>query len=526
MPIITRRTALGGLAATGAVALAPAILTAQQLFTAYPFRLGVAAGEPASDGFVIWTRLAPDPLAEHGGMPMVAMPVPVDWTVASDEHFKTVVAKGSALARPELGHSVHVEVAGLEPARPYWYRFAIGRERSIAGRAKTLPLEHAALDRVRLGVCGCQHYEDGYYTAYRHLAREDVDFVYHYGDYIYEGRDTPDPMSGDGRPRRRVREHVGQLLFDLADYRRRYAQYKLDPDLQAAHAAHAWFPVFDDHEVENNWVGLIDQENDPPEVFALRRAAAFQAYYENMPFRRSSFPTPGGMHIHRRAKIGNLVDLHLLDTRQFRSDQPCDDGFKPYCAGWDDPKAEIMGREQEAWLATALREKRARWNVVAQQVMVMPLDRRVDDDADGKDRGPIRNMDSWAAYNVPRERVLRQFAGHGNVVVLTGDEHQNFAGELRTDGGKGEAVAVEFVGTSITSGGDGADKRFGADRILAENPFLKWSNDRRGYMVCEASADSFVTRYRTVDRITTPDAPIATAAAMTVAHGEPALVVA
>ena len=327
-------------------------------------------------------------------------------------------------------------------------------------------------------------------------------------------------MNGDGRPRRVVREHVGQLLYSLDDYRRRYAQYKLDPDLQAAHAAAAWFPAFDDHEVENNWVGLIDQKGDPAEVFALRRAAAFQAYYENMPFRRTSFPGATGMHIYRRARIGGLVDLHLLDTRQFRTDQPCDDGFKPYCSGWDAPGAQVIGFEQEAWLAASLREKRPRWNVVAQQVMMMPLDRRTGDEPAGKNQGPIRNMDSWGAYNAPRERVLRQFAGHGNVVVLTGDEHQNFAGELRTRGGTGEAVAVEFVGTSISAGGDGAEKRAGADRILADNPFLRWSNDRRGYMVCEATADTFTTRYRTVDRVSVADAPVATAATATVTRGQ------
>jgi alkaline phosphatase D len=518
MPPITRRATLGSLASGAALALAPAIVRAQQLFTAYPFRLGVAAGDPSSDGFVIWTRLAAEPLAEHGGMPMA--PVAVDWEVASDEHLATIVARGSALARPELAHAVHVEVTGLQPDRPYWYRFTIGRERSIAGRAWTLPLAHAANTRVRLGVCGCQNYEDGFFTAFRHLAEEDVDFVFHYGDYIYEGRDNPEPMTADGRPRRRVREHEGQLLYSLDDYRRRYTQYKLDPDLQAAHAAAAWFPVFDDHEVENNWTGLIDQENDPPEIFALRRAQAFQAYYEHMPFRRASFPRPGAMQIHRRAKVGTLLDLHLLDTRQFRTDQPCGDGFKPYCPGWDDPAAQIMGLGQEAWLAAALHEKRARWNAIAQQVMVMPLDRRTHDEP-----APIRNMDSWGAYNVPRERVLSRLAGLGNAVVLTGDEHQNFAGELRTHGGQGEAVAVEFVGTSISSGGDGADKRAGNERIMAENPFLKFTNDRRGYLTCEVTPESWTTRYQVVERVSTPDAPRLTAATITVPHGRPELTI-
>lgn len=513
---LTRRSALQGLAAAGALGAAPAILRAQQLFTAYPFRLGVAAGDPAADGFVAWTRLAPEPLERHGGMPMA--PVAVDWQVASDEHFGTIVARGQALARPELAHSVHVEVTGLQPDRPYWYRFTVGRERSVTGRARTLPLAGASNERVRFGVVGCQNYEDGWFTAYRHLSQEDLAFVFHYGDYIYEGRGSPVAMGYDGQPRRFVRAHDGQLLFDLDDYCRRYAQYKMDVDLQAAHAAHAWFPVFDDHEVENNWVGEIDQENDPPAVFALRRAAAFQAYYEHMPFRAASFPTPGGMAIHRRAKVGTLLDLHLLDTRQFRTDQPCGDGFKPHCAGWDDPKAQIMGVPQEQWLERALREKRARWNAIAQQVMVMPLDRRT-----GDEPAPIRNMDSWAGYDVPRERVLSKLAGYGNAVVLTGDEHQNFAGELRTRAGMGEAVAVEFVGTSISSGGDGADVRKGSDRIMNENPFLRYTNDRRGYLTCDVDAQAWRTDFRTVARVTVPDAPVTTAASFAVEHGTPAL---
>jgi len=510
---LTRRALIGGAVA---LAGAPAILRAQQLFTAYPFRLGIAAGEPAANGFVIWTRLAPEPLAEHGGMPMQL--VSVDWQVASDDRFATIVAKGSALARPELAHSVHVEVDGLLPDRQYWYRFTVGRERSIAGRARTLPMAGAPLDHLRFAVAGCQNYEDGLFTAYRHLAQEDAAFVFHYGDYIYEGRSSPISMGYDGKPRRFVRAHEGQLLFDLNDYRRRYAQYKMDTDLQAAHAAAAWFATFDDHEVENNWTGDTDQENDPPEIFALRRAAAFQAYYEHMPFRRASFPGPNGMQIHRRATIGNLVDLHLLDTRQFRTDQPCGDGFKPFCKGESDPAAQVMGVTQEASLNAAFKQRSARWNAVAQQVMMMPLDRRI-----GDEPSPIRNMDSWAGYDVPRERMLKQFGQLNNVVVLTGDEHQNYAGELRTHGGAGDPVAVEFVGTSISSGGDGADRRAGTERIIAGNPFLHYTNDRRGFLMCDVSPQRWQTQFRTIDRVSVPDAPIKTAATAVVEFGRPSL---
>ncbi|KQM86569.1 alkaline phosphatase [Sphingomonas sp. Leaf23] len=513
--LLTRRGFVG---ATALLVGAPAILRAQQLFAAYPFRLGVAAGDPSSDGFVLWTRLAPDPLAEHGGMPMAAMPV--EWIVASDEGMRNVLAKGEAIARPELGHSVHVEVAGLQPARPYWYRFQIGRERSQRGRVRTLPAAGTPVDRVRFAVVGCQNYEAGLFTAYRHMALEEVDFAFHYGDYIYEGRTTPGSIGHDGLPRRVVREHLGQDLYDLADFRRRYAQYKLDPDLQAAHAATAWFPTFDDHEVEDNWVGLADKRGTPPEIFALRRAAAFQAWYEHSPVRRSAFPTGDGIQAYRRATIGNLVDLHLLDTRSYRSDQPCDDGFEPVCAGVRDPNAQVLGPTQEQWLGRNLAQRAARWNAIAQQVMVMPLDRR---DADGA--VPIRNMDSWAAYDAPRERFLRQLKGQ-NAVVLTGDEHQTFAGELRTNAGTGDKVAVELVTTSISSGGDGADVRAGNERLMTNNPYLKFTGDRRGYAVCDVTRDRWVTQARAVRSVSEPDAPVSTLATFTIPAGEPTLSIA
>jgi len=176
MAMLTRRHFVG----TGAAALvaAPAIVRAQTRWRGNPFSLGVAAGDPAPDGFVIWTRLALAPLEPHGGMPIA--PVPATWEVASDERFRTVVARGSTVARPELAHSIHVEVAGLTPGRPYFYRFEAGGERSPVGRARTFPLATHTPQRLRLGVAGCQDYQAGYYTAFRHLADEELDFVFHY----------------------------------------------------------------------------------------------------------------------------------------------------------------------------------------------------------------------------------------------------------------------------------------------------------------------------------------------------------
>lgn len=513
---VSRRAFVGGLGASGLLLGAPGILRAQQLFTAWPFTLGVAAGDPSSDGFVIWTRLAPDPLAEHGGMPIA--PVAVEWEVATDERFRMVVAKGTAIARPELAHAVHVEVTGLRPGRPHFYRFMVGRERSMRGRAKTLPAAGSTVGQVRFGVAGCQAYEDGLYTAYRHMAGEDLDFIYHYGDYIYENRGAPVRFSYDGNPRPFVRQHIGQEITSLDDYRRRYAQYKLDADLQAAHAAAAWFPTFDDHEVDNNWVQDIAEDGTPPEVFRMRRAMAMQAYYEHMPFRRASFPNGSAMQIHRRAVIGDLVDLHLLDTRQFRSDQPCGDSLKAWCKDVADPKAQVLGEAQEKWLAANLGQKAARWNMVAQQVMMMPLDRKLEDV-----EGVSRNLDSWGGYDVPRERLFERFKGLRNVVVLTGDEHQNYAGELRTRNGTGDVAAVEFVATSISSGGDGADHRAGNDRIEAANPFLKYTNDRRGYLLCDVTPQRWQTAFRTVEKVSVPGMPVNTARIASVEHGSNAL---
>jgi alkaline phosphatase D len=504
-----RRQFIAGAAAT--TLAAPAILRAQTVFRAYPFALGVAAGDPASDGFVIWTRLAPDPLDPNGGMAMA--PMNVEWEVASDRQFNTIVAHGTEVAHPELAHSIHVELTGLAPARPYYYRFRAAGEKSISGRATTLPAAGASPQSLRFGVCGCQHYEDGYYAAYRHMAEEDLAFVYHYGDYIYEDR-------GDAVHRARgdvlevaVRRQVGQKCFSLGDYRQRYGQYKSDPDLQRAHAAHTWFATFDDHEVADDWVSGHDWDNSPD--FYLRRAAAFQAWYEHMPVRRALRPRWDSISMYRSARYGNLVQLDFLDTRQFRTDQPCNDGFVPVCPGVEDPNAAVLGPEQEAWLARNLARPEARWSAVAQQVMMMSLDRRI-----ANEPSRILNMDSWAGYEVPRRRLLARMRGLDNVVVLTGDEHQNFAGLLHD---RDAAVAVEFVGTSITSDGDGADRREGAAQILAENPQLKFSNYQRGYLTCDVTPDEWRTNFMVMDHVSTPDGTLSKRATWAVARGDVAL---
>ena len=309
---------------------------AQQLFAEYPFSLGVASGDPLPDGVVLWTRLAPRPLENGGGMPPA--PLDVAWEVARDRLFRNIEQKGTATAYPELAHSIHVEVQGLEPAREYFYRFRVGREISQIGRTRTAPAAGAAVDRLRFAVCGCSNYEDGYFSVYRRISEGDFDFVLHTGDYIYESRPT------NGRLDRKVRQHLGNELFSITDYRLRYAQYKTDDDLRAAHQSAPFVMSWDDHEVANNYAGDAGNDDTPREVFLLRRAAAFQAYYEHMPLRRAAFPSGSRMQIYRRLQFGSLADLSVLDTRQYRSDQACGDGARTGCADAMDDEAHDARR--------------------------------------------------------------------------------------------------------------------------------------------------------------------------------------
>lgn len=513
---LSRRALLGG-----GLALAAAPAYAQSLggvgFIDYPFALGVASGDPSPDGFVIWTRLAPRPLdPDHG---LAAKPVSVAWEVAEDRGFKTIAAKGTATAWPEVAHSLHVEVAGLAPDRSYFYRFLAGGERSPIGRSRTLPAPGASLKSLRFGVIGCQHFEYGLYTAFRMLGRDVPDFVYHYGDYIYEGRGGPQMIRYEtGEPLPTVRRYLGDEIYSLDDYRRRYAQEKLDLDLQFAHAAAPWLVSYDDHEVVNNWTGDHTDEDVPPDVFRVRRAAALQAWYENTPVRRRVAPVDGASAMYRGFRFGDLLDARVLDTRQFRSPQPCGDKYgTTICAAVGDPKAEIVGRAQEKWLVDGVAGSKARWKAVLQQVMMMDLDRGRDDAA------KTINPDSWAGYAMPRDRLLTslQRRGAGNLVVLTGDEHQNFGGELRATTARPDSapVGIEFVLTSATSGGDGQDLRPGSDKILARNPGLKFINDQRGYGLCTVTPDRFETAFRVLDQVSRPGGVISTRATLTVPSG-------
>jgi alkaline phosphatase D len=407
-----------------------------------------------------------------------------------------------------LAHSVHVEVDGLEPDRPYWYQFRAGSEVSAIGRTRTLPRTGMMPDRLRFAFASCQHYETGLFTAYRHMAAEDLQLVFHLGDYIYEG---------PGRDNQ-VRKHHGLELLQLDDYRARYAQYKLDADLQAAHAAFPWIVTPDDHEVDNNYAGEISERLDPRDVFLLRRAAAYQAYYEHMPLRRTSLPRGPSLQLYRQLAFGDLASFFVLDTRQYRTDQPCGDRAGAPCPGVSDPAATLLGADQERWLFDGLDQSRARWNVLPQQVMMARVDL-----APGADERV--SMDQWSAYDAGRTRLMRFFAERrpSNPVVLTGDIHSSWVNDLRVDfrDPASPTVATEFVGTSISSGGDGSESAARAATLMAENPFVKYYNARRGYVSCALGAGRLEAAYRLLPFVSRPDAPIATAATFVVESGRP-----
>ena len=421
-----------------------------------------------------------------------------------------VVQSGTATARPEWSHSVHVEVSGLRPGRWYWYRFKVGSEVSPKGRTRTAPPADVMAERLRFAFVSCQHYEAGLFTAYDHLAREDLDLVVHLGDYIYEG------PAADGR----VRRHLGGECFALDDYRLRYALYRTDPHLQAAHATAPWIVTWDDHEVANNYAADIAAKPAQQASFLARRAAAYQAYFEHMPLRRSALPKGPEMLLYRRLDFGRLAQFHVLDTRQYRTPQPLGDGLKTPSPALLDPRGTLMGDRQRDWLFSGLGRSPANWNILAQQVMMARVDRTGGNEVK-------YSMDQWPGYEFERRRVLRHFREQQvkNPVVITGDIHSHWANELIADFDELDSpvVGTEFVGTSISSGGDGAAAPKSHDHLLAENPFLKFFNAERGYVRCEVTPQTWRTDYRTVPFVTKPGAPLVTRASFVVESGRPQL---
>jgi alkaline phosphatase D len=471
-----------------------------------PFQLGIASGDPTPTSVMLWTRLAPRPQEPEGGM--TGQRVGVNWEVANDEGFSQIVKKGRATAAPELSYSIHIDVDGLDPDRWYFYRFAVADATSPVGRLRTTPAS-TTTKPLRFAFCSCNHYEQGLYTAFQHMSREEIDLVTHLGDYIYEYA----PIAG------RARLHTGLEVRTLDDYRRRYALYKADPMLQAAHLRCPWVVTWDDHEVDNNYAGSVSEnEMDADEHVRERRAAAYQAWWEHQPVRVPRARSWADLNITRAIDWGALARFWVLDSRQYRSNQACGDGIvKVPCGDWASPARTLLGAPQERWLGQGMAASRSRWQVLANQTMLASVDSAVGPDV-------VESMDSWSGYPSAQSRMVSAIAetARNRTVVITGDNHANWVNEIRTRGKTGTQVATEFLGTSITSGGDGAERStWFSDAVAAENPQVKWQNNRRGYVVCEVAPDTWRAEYRTVEYVSRPDAPLQTPSKWRLTQGRP-----
>lgn len=446
-----------------------------------PFPLGVASGEPSRDGFVIWTRIT-DLQAD----------VPVAFEIAEDEGFRRIIRTGRALAARGRGGAVHVEVAGLAPGRPYFYRFHLGRAVSRIGRTLTVP---ANPQRLRFAATSCQHWEHGWFSAYRDMVTAGAECVVQLGDYIYERSFGSGPsVRAFGAPEPRT----------LEDYRARHALYRTDPDLAAAHAAMPFLVSWDDHEVENDYAANVGGTTVDPQRFLRRRAAAYQAYLEHMPIRPSMLRASGELRLYRRAAWGSLATFHILDTRQYRSRPPCFDPERPRsrvlqsCEAAVAPDATILGAAQERWLAQGLAGERARWTLIAQQTLFSRL---------FLPGGPAeRYSDIWDGYAAGRDRLVQHLSSGQirNPIILSGDVHSFWVNDVtqRFDDARAPTIATEFVTTCLAS-------RNAPGSLIGQasglNPHVRFlDNSVSGYVLVDLDCHRLTTDLRAVESLTDP----------------------
>ncbi len=490
----------------------------------YPFSLGVASGSPRPTAIVLWTRIQPDPLAAASVAPV---PLQVRWEMAEDSTFKRIIATGKAAALPELGHSVHVDVAGLRPDRWYWYRFMLGDAVSPTGRTRTAPASDAMPAALRFAFASCQHWEFGHYAAHRHIADAAPELVVFLGDYIYEW--GPYDLAHPPAPRERSNECV-----TLENYRARYAQYKSDPNLQAAHCAAPWIVTWDDHEVANDYASDRDERLDPG--FLARRAAAYQAFYEHMPIRLPALPSGpqrfAHLRLYERYDWGRLARFHVLDNRQYRSYQACpapgrggSRSVTSSCTERTDAARTLLGPVQEAWLGDGFASSGATWNILAQQTL-MAQATQVPISRPGEGRFWT---DGWDGYPAARKRLFDSIARHRpvNPLVISGDVHTFYACDLKPDfdrpaSADNPIIASEFCGTSITSDSRPQSR---IDRYVAQNPHIHFGRgDRRGFVMMDVSPEHTVAHLMGVDDVGRADSGVAALAHFTVEDGRPGMV--
>jgi alkaline phosphatase D len=517
-PELSRREVLQAAMGLAATAMLPLPLRAATpanpaRFTAYPFSLGVASGYPRADRVTLWTRLAPEPLQADGGM--WGDVVHLDWEIARDDSFRQIVQSGSVRAAPELAHSARVTVRGLNPDHDYFYRFICADAVSRVGRTRTLPALDARPDHFRLAFGSCQHFEQAWFSAHRHIVADDVDLMIFLGDYIYESN------WGDDL----VRRHHGGEATSLAEYRVRHAQYKTDADLQTAHAMIPWIYTWDDHEVDNDYAGAQSEHLAPS--FLARRAAAYQAFYEHQPLPLDMHPVGADMRIYTQLDVGRLARIHIVDNRQYRSPQPCPSEYKgggstdvqpKDCAMVNAPAQTMLGSAQEAWLDRSFAESSAQWNLLAQQTLFARFD-----GAPGPER--LVWTDGWDAYPAARNRLLQGLRKHKvrNPLILGGDIHAAVVANVQADSEdpRSAVVAAEICGTSIASQG-WVPEKFNAR--LPENPHVLYGDTtKRGYTVLDLTPKRCAAELRVVSDEKKSDTAATTAAAFVIDDGRPGI---
>ncbi|HKE79514.1 MAG TPA: alkaline phosphatase D family protein [Solirubrobacteraceae bacterium] len=507
-----------GTAAATAI-LSPTSALAAGLNPARPVKLarggrfseGVMSGEPTPSAITLWTRLG-----------NVEGTVGVDLEVATDKNFRHVVAHKRLTTGAPVNHNVKTRITGLKAHEQYYYRFATATKDGPVGRFRTaLPAD--SLQPVRFAFWSCQDYTHGYYNAHELLAKEDLDFVICLGDYIYD--ETYHSTKGgtgvrnDGIGRSLGRAGVVREAITLDDYRAKYALYRSDEALRKVQARFPTVMLWDDHEVSDNYAGGAPGGGLPAsrDVTVKRKAVAYRAFFETMPY---SPPKPD--RIYRRLQFGRTVDLLVMDQRQYRADQPCGDAVAPPCADWNQPRA-FLGRTQMNWLKGQLSASKAAWKVLANEVMIMPTKVL---------GGSFYTFDSWQGYPQEREELLTHIRDRQikDVVFVTGDIHTFVNGDVRTNMGDGDTVAVEFVGGSITSQGlgetdlnagggtiiKGNDANPHTDPALLEalkgiNPWIDSADtDHHGYGKVVATKDSFdcqMVRLQTIKKRSTAKLP-------------------
>jgi alkaline phosphatase D len=521
--LFTRRQLIRAAGASAGLAVAPGIVHALAnvpKWRQFPFTLGVASGALSSDGFVIWTRLAPEPLSMDpalvGGLS--GGDIPIRFEIAEDETMRGVVQAGTAIAEARHAYSVHHLVSGLKPGRPYWYRFSSGDATSRVGRAMTLPAAGASIDKLRVGYVSCSNYETGYFSAYRHLAAELPDVVLCLGDYVYE---YVDKAATD-----LVRRHSGGVEpTDLQGYRNRYAQYRLDDDLQRLHATAPALVTWDDHEVHNDYADLLSQTFQDPAEFAKRRAAAYSAFYEHMPVTPARPPDGPLLRIYDRFTFGNLAEIFMADARQYRSRPPCygPPDRKPgrvittrECPELYSEQRSMLGTAQEAWLQDGLARSHARWNIIAQSLMMAQMRRR---NSAGE---PVIWTDDWNGYPASRERLLRHLheARVANPLMVGGDIHSFWANDLKLDfdDPSSPTVATEFIGSSISAN----PPTFDFAAALPENPHVRFFDKSvRGYVCADITTARTTVEFQAISDRKDSRATVRTLRAFVVESGRP-----